>query len=60
MTENIKGKVVVITGASSGLGEATVRPLAPLGARLVLGARRLDRLQALAKGALTCLSTMPA
>ena len=49
MTENIKGKVVVITGASSGLGEATVRPLAPLGARLVLGARRVDRLQALAK-----------
>jgi len=49
MTENIKGKVVVITGASSGLGEATARRLAPLGARLVLGARRLDRLQALAK-----------
>lgn len=49
MTENIKGKVVVITGASSGLGEATARQLAPLGARLVLGARRVDRLQALAK-----------
>jgi NADP-dependent 3-hydroxy acid dehydrogenase YdfG len=49
MTENIKGKVVVITGASSGLGEATARQLAPLGARLVLGARRVDRLQALAR-----------
>ena len=48
MTQNIEGKVVVITGASSGLGEATVRHLASLGAKLVLGARRVDRLQALA------------
>ncbi|QPC91824.1 SDR family oxidoreductase [Mesorhizobium sp. INR15] len=48
MTENIKGKVVVITGASSGLGEAAARLLAKEGAKLVLGARRLDRLQALA------------
>ena len=45
---NIKDKVVVITGASSGLGEATVRKLASEGAKLVIGARRLDRLQALA------------
>ena len=37
MTDNIDGKVVVITGASSGLGEATARHLAALGARLVLG-----------------------
>jgi MATE family multidrug resistance protein len=44
---NISGKVVVITGASSGLGEATARHLAAKGARLVLAARRLDRLQAL-------------
>jgi NADP-dependent 3-hydroxy acid dehydrogenase YdfG len=49
MTQNIGGKVVVITGASSGLGEATARHLASLGAKLVLGARRLDRLEALAK-----------
>ena len=49
MTENIQGKVVVITGASSGLGEATARHLAGLGARLVLGARRGDRLRALAR-----------
>jgi NADP-dependent 3-hydroxy acid dehydrogenase YdfG len=46
--QNIKDKVVVITGASSGLGEATARHLAPLGAKLVLGARRKDRLEALA------------
>src|ERR1700722_10366270 len=49
MTEAIKDKVVVITGASSGLGEAAARQLAREGAKLVLGARRLDRLQALAK-----------
>jgi NADP-dependent 3-hydroxy acid dehydrogenase YdfG len=49
VNQNIEGKVVVITGASSGLGEATTRRLAAAGAKLVLGARRLDRLQALAK-----------
>jgi NADP-dependent 3-hydroxy acid dehydrogenase YdfG len=49
MIQGIKDKVVVITGASSGLGEAAARRLAQGGAKLVLGARRLDRLQALAK-----------
>ena len=44
---NIAGKVVVITGASSGLGEATARYLAERGATVVLGARRVDRLDAL-------------
>lgn len=44
-TLNITDKVVVITGASSGIGEATARHLATQGARLVLGARRLDRLE---------------
>ncbi len=47
MSGNIEGKVVVITGASSGLGEAAARHLAREGAKLVLGARRLDRLQKL-------------
>ena len=46
--QNIKGKVVVITGASSGLGEATARLLSAAGASVVLGARRVDRIQSLA------------
>jgi NADP-dependent 3-hydroxy acid dehydrogenase YdfG len=48
MSNNIQGKVVVITGASSGLGEATARLLSAEGATVVLGARRIDRLKSLA------------
>jgi len=46
MSNGIQGKVVVVTGASSGLGEATARLLASMGARVFLGARRTDRLSA--------------
>jgi NADP-dependent 3-hydroxy acid dehydrogenase YdfG len=45
---NIQGKVILITGASSGIGEGTARILAERGARVVLGARRTDRLEKLA------------
>jgi NADP-dependent 3-hydroxy acid dehydrogenase YdfG len=48
MSNNIEGKVVVITGASSGLGEASARLLAAERASVVLGARRTDRIQTLA------------
>jgi NADP-dependent 3-hydroxy acid dehydrogenase YdfG len=48
MTDNIKGKSIVITGASSGLGEAAARLLAEKGAKVVLAARRTDRIAALA------------
>ena len=46
MAEVLKDKIVFITGASSGIGEATARAFASHGARLLLCARRLDKLQA--------------
>lgn len=49
MQANIKGKVVAITGASSGIGEATAIMLASQGAKVVLGARRAARLEELVK-----------
>ncbi|PNU03326.1 SDR family oxidoreductase [Novosphingobium guangzhouense] len=45
----LSNKVVLVTGASSGIGEATVRELASAGARLFIGARRGERLKALAE-----------
>ena len=48
MSTNIEGKVVVITGASSGLGEAAARLLSAQSATVVLGARRTDRIKSLA------------
>lgn len=46
VTDNIKDKVVVITGASSGPGAETARPLLKADVEVVLGARRIDRLEA--------------
>ncbi|MBD2261337.1 SDR family oxidoreductase [Pseudanabaena sp. FACHB-2040] len=42
---NVKNKVIVITGASSGIGEATAKLLAEYGAKVVLGARRTEKLK---------------
>ena len=48
MTDNIAGKTIVITGSSSGMGAAAARHLAEKGAAVVLGARRANRIEALA------------
>ena len=46
---DLSGKVAIVTGASSGLGEGFARTLAGAGATVVAAARRLDRLEVLAK-----------
>jgi short-subunit dehydrogenase len=46
---DIKGNVVIVTGASSGIGEATARQFGREGAKIVLAARRVDRLESLAQ-----------
>lgn len=48
MSDPIAGRVIAITGASSGIGEATARLLSARGAKTVLGARRIDRLDRIA------------
>ena len=45
MYNNIKDKVIIITGASSGIGEALAKKLGEQGGKLVLAARRADRLE---------------
>jgi len=54
--QRLQNKVVLITGASAGFGEAAARQFAASGSNLILGARRLDRLQALQK---EIISTFP-
>jgi len=50
MAGPLDGRVAVVTGASSGIGEATARALSAAGASVAMGARRADRLQAIAQG----------
>jgi short-subunit dehydrogenase involved in D-alanine esterification of teichoic acids len=49
MTSKLEGKVAIVTGASSGIGEATAISLAAEGAKVVIAARRGERLEAVAK-----------
>lgn len=49
MLNSIEPKTILVTGASSGIGEATVKLLSQQGHRLVIGARRVDRLKALSE-----------
>lgn len=51
MSDTLEGKVVLVTGASSGIGQATALALSQAGARVAVGARRTDRLKDLAQDA---------
>ena len=50
MSNSLSGKVVIITGASSGIGEASARLLAGQGCKLTLAARSIDKMEMLAAG----------
>ena len=56
----LDGRVVIVTGASSGLGARFARVLDAAGARVVVAARRIDRLEALALAAGLCWALIPA
>jgi NADP-dependent 3-hydroxy acid dehydrogenase YdfG len=51
MSNSLQGKVVLVTGASSGIGEAVALSLSAAGAQIAVGARRMDRLRTVAKRA---------
>jgi NADP-dependent 3-hydroxy acid dehydrogenase YdfG len=51
VSTSLEGKIVLVTGASSGIGQATALALSKAGARVAVGARRADRLEALAQEA---------
>ena len=50
MSHELENRVALVTGASSGIGEATALMLAGAGARVAIAARRRDRLEDVAKG----------
>lgn len=58
MNTNISEKVIVITGASSGIGLATAKKLSEQGAIVSLGARRIDRLEVLVEEVKTSIDEM--
>ena len=60
MTGHLQGRVAIVTGASSGIGEAIALELARRGHQLVLVARRTDRLHALAESLSPTAHVLPA
>lgn len=58
MKEYFKGKVIIITGASSGIGLASAKCFATKGAKLVLAARSYDKLLELAESLPSCCESL--